>query len=256
MQYALPAFLAATLALGGCEADYSLSPPADSEKVTVRVKVPELLEVETMDVMYRSPVCQRTRYSASGVPYQVDGFNKTTMEFVREGESDLYSAAVPRNGGGDCKWNLNSVTFGVRIADTKLYGENVRYRAGGGVIAIFDDNPSPHGHARNQVTGNLIIKADYYPWVDEFYLGEYRKTVSLTGKGDIYLMYRSRQAQLVYFEPTFHPDVVVSSVGPKIKQHGNRVIFTYPDGSAQPEPYTRPDFKKLEKIRLNKAAEE
>lgn len=122
---------AAAIMTSGCEADYSLSPPADSEKVTVRVKVPELLEVETMDVMYRSPVCQRTRYSASGVPYQVDGFHKIRMDLIREGESNFYSKAVPRNGGGECEWNLNSVTFGVRIADPTKYGKNVTYGAGG-----------------------------------------------------------------------------------------------------------------------------
>ena len=252
MQNALPAFLAATLALGGCEADYSLSPPADSEKVTVRVKLPELLEVETMDVMYRSPVCQRARYSASGVPYQVDGFHKIRMDLIREGESNFYSKAVPRNGGGECEWNLNSVTFGVRISNPKKYGENVKYRAGGGVIAMFDGNPSPYGSARRIVSGDLILKADYYPWVDEENLGQYKKTVSLTGPGFIYAMYKSPKAKLVYFEPVYHPDFAVFSIGPKIKKKGNNTVFTYPDGTVD-DSLTRPDFRLLEKIRLDSA---
>jgi len=255
MQNALPAFLAATLALGGCEADYSLSPPADSEKVTVRVKLPELLEVETMDVMYRSPVCQRARYSASGVPYQVDGFHKIRMDLIREGESNFYSKAVPRNGGGECEWNLNSVTFGVRIANPTKYGENVTYGVGGGIVAIFDNNPSPRGSARNSVSRDLVLKENYYPWIDEEHIGHYKKTVNLLGKWDIYLMYKSPHANLIYFEPTYHPDFAVHSAGPKIKKKGNNTVFTYPDGT-QDDALIQPVFRKLERIRLNKAAEE
>ncbi|MCS3417475.1 hypothetical protein M2399_002878, partial [Pseudomonas sp. BIGb0450] len=45
--------------LSGCAMDRSLVPPPDSELMTITVKVPKELEAETLEVMYRSPICKR-----------------------------------------------------------------------------------------------------------------------------------------------------------------------------------------------------
>lgn len=80
--------------------DSSLSPPADSEVVTVTVKVPDQLEAEVMQVMYRSTRCTHTRTTASGKSYQRDGFQSTEIQPVRQGQSDIYEARLPIDGGG------------------------------------------------------------------------------------------------------------------------------------------------------------
>lgn len=237
--------------LSGCGQDYSLAPPADSEQITVTVKVPQELEAETMQVMYRSTLCTFTDHTASGKAYKRDGYQRTDIQPVRQGQSDLYEVKLPMDGGGACQWRLSNVTFGIAYGDPTHFGENVTYGAGGGVVVIFDHNNSPRGGADFVVDGDLTIKKDYYPWVDEEFLGPYKKTVSLAGEGDIYLMYQALQARQVYFEPVLHSDFVVYSAGPKVKKKGNHTAFTYPDGSVVADGRSDPNFRKLQAMRLS-----
>lgn len=98
-----------------------------------------------------------------------------------------------------------------------------------------------------------MIKKDYYPWVDEDFLGGYRKRVSLVGEGDIYLSYQALQARKVHFEPILHPDFVLYSAGPQVKKEGNYTSFTYPDGSIVADGKWHPDFLRLQTIRTGRA---
>jgi hypothetical protein len=244
------AILTLCVSLSGCAKDQSLAPPPDSEAIAVTVKVPKELVARPMQVMYRSTLCTFTDHSAFGEAYQRDGYQRTDLQLVREGQSDLYVAKLPIDGGGACQWRLSNVTFGVTYGDPTRYGENVTYGAGGGVVVIFDHNNSPRGGADIMVEGNLTIRKDYYPWVDEEFLGPYKKTVNLTSEGHIYLKYQALQARQVHFEPILHPDFVVYSAGPKIKKEGNHTVITYPDGSVEPDGRWGPNFRKLQAIRL------
>jgi hypothetical protein len=238
------------VSLSGCAKDYSLAPPPDSEQITVTVKVPKELEAETMNVMYRSPVCKRVTHGASGQRIELSGYHGIDVQLQRQGQSDLYEARLPIDGGGKCQWRLSNVTFGVAYAYPTRFGENVTYGAGGGVIAIFDHNNSPQGGADIEVDGDLTLKKDYYPWLSEAFLGGYRKQISLAGEGNIYLKYRALQARRVYFEPVLHSDFVLYSVQPKEKKEGNHTAFTYPDGSVIADGRWHPNFRKLQAIRL------
>ena len=251
MRRTLPAaFVALFISLNGCAKDYSLAPPADSELITVTVKVPEELEAETMQVMYRSTLCTFTDHTASGQPYKRDGYQRTDIQPVRQGQSDLYKARLSIDGGGACQWRLSNVIFGVTYDDPARFGENVMWGAGGGVVVIFDHNNSPRGGADTEVDGDLTIKKDYYPWIDEEFLGPYKKTVNLAGEGDIYLSYQASQARQVYFEPVLHAYYVIYSAGPKVKKKGNHTTFTYPDGSVVADGRSDPDFRKLQALRV------
>ncbi|MFN3355099.1 MAG: hypothetical protein ACK418_03660, partial [Pseudomonas sp.] len=145
------AFIALFVGLSGCRQDYSLSPPADSEKITVTVKLPKELKTETMWVMYRSSTCKRIGTGASGQRTERDGYHSVYKEFERQGQSDLYQVELPKDGGGACRWHLANVTFGVVYADPSRYGENVIDGGGGGVVVIFDYNNSPRGGADIEV---------------------------------------------------------------------------------------------------------
>lgn len=248
-------FGALLFSLSGCEQDYSLSPPADSEKVTVTVKLPEGLKIETMWVMYRSATCKRIGTGASGQRTERDGYQSVYKELERQGQSDLYQVELPRDGGGACRWHLANVTFGVTYADPAQFGENVTAGGGGGVVVIFDHNNSPRGGADFEVDGDLTIKKDYYPWIDEELLGLYKKTINLASEGGIYLDYRALQARKVFFEPVLHSDFLVWSIGPKEKKEGNHTKFTYPDGSVLADGQSKPDFLKLQTIRTGRALE-
>ena len=244
------ALLALLTSLTGCTKDRSLAPPANSEQVTVQIKVPAELKARTIDVMYRSTLCTFTDHSAYGAPYPRDGYQHMEIEPTRQGQSDIYEAKLPKDGGGACHWQLSNVTFGVSYREPERFGENVVYGAGGGVVVIFDDNASPRGGANIKVDGDLRIEENYYLWVDEEFIGNYRKSVSLTGPGDIYMMYKAPTAQFIYFEPILHSTYIVYSAGPKIKKKGAVTKFNYPDGSVLENGDYEPRFQKLEAIRL------
>jgi len=244
------ALLTLFVSMSGCAKDYGLAPPEDSEQITVTVKVPQELTAETMQVMYRSTLCTFTDYTASGRPYQRDGHQSVDIQPVRQGQSDLYEAKLAKDGGGVCRWRLSNVTFGVIYDDPTHFGENVTYGAGGGVVVVFDHNNSPRGQTGIEVDGDPIIKKDYYPWLSEAFLGGYRKQISLTGEGSIFLGYQALQARRVYFEPILHSNFAVTSVQPKVKKRGNHTSFTYPDGSISADGRSDPDFRKLQTIRL------
>ncbi|MBT2339755.1 MULTISPECIES: hypothetical protein [Pseudomonas] len=243
------ALLALCFSLSGCAKDYSLSPPPDSEQITVTVKVPEELEAEVMQVMYRSTLCTFTDHTAGGRPYQRDGYQSTDIQPVRQGQSDLYQASLPRDGGGVCQWRLSNVTFGVTYKNPARFGQDVMSGAGGGIVAIFDHNNSPRGGADFEVGGDLILKKDYYPWIKENFLDGYSKRISLTGEGGIYAKYQALQARRVYFEPILHSDFVTYSTGPRVQKIGSFMSFTYPDGSILTDGSYKPSFRKLQAIR-------
>ena len=243
------AFIALFVGLSGCRQDYSLTPPADSEKITVTVKLPKELKTETMWVMYRSATCKRIGTGASGQRTERDGYHSVYKELKRQGQSDLYQVELPKDGGGACRWHLANVTFGVVYADPSRYGENVIDGGGGGVVVIFDHNNSPRGGADIKVDGDLTIKKDYYPWISESFLGGYKKHISLVGDGGIYLKYQALQARKIYFEPVLHSDFVLRSVGVKEKKEGNYVKFIFPDGSVVADGRPNSKFLKMQTIR-------
>jgi hypothetical protein len=244
------AFICSFISLSGCATDYSLAPPADSEQVTVTLKLPKELKTETMWVMYRSTTCKRISYGHSGQRTERDGHHSVYKEFERQGQSDLYQVRLPKDGGGACSWHLANVTFGVVYAEPSRFGENVVSGGGGGVVVIFDHNNSPRGGAELKVDGDLTIRKDYYPWISEMFLGGYRKRISLAGEGNLYLKYQALQARRVYFEPILHSDYVVTSKEPKVHKVGSFIKFTYPDGTVMADGLFSPDLRKLQAIRL------
>ena len=244
------AFIALFVGLSGCRQDYSLAPPTDSEKITVTVKLPKELKTETMWVMYRSATCKSIGTGASGQRTERDGHHSIYKDFERQGQSDLYQVELPKDGGGACRWHLANVTFGVVFAEPSRYGENVIAGGGGGVVVIFDYNNSPRGGADIIVDGDLTIGEEYYPWLHENFLSGYSKRISLAGKGNTYLKYQAPQARRVYFEPILHSDFLVNSEGTRVHKVGSFITFTYPDGSVAADGRSKPNFRKLQAIRL------
>jgi hypothetical protein len=243
--------------LSGCAMDRSLVPPPDSELMTITVKVPKDLKARTLEVMYRSPICKRITSGASGQRIELQGYHGIDVQLQQQGQSDLYEAKLPIDGGGGCQWHLSNVSFGVVYSDPKRFGKNVTWGAGGGIGVKFDQNrPLRTSGIPIEVEGDLTLKKDYYAWIDEEFLGPYKKTVSLTGEGDIYLSYQALQARQIYFEPVLHSGFAVYSAGPKIKKEGNHTAFTYPDGSTSADGRSKPDFRKLQAIRLAAEAQQ
>lgn len=237
-------------ALTACAMDYSLAPPANSESVNVTLKVPVELVPEVMQVMYRSSICKRLTRGASGQRIDLEGYHSIKIPLERQHQTSLYHASIPKNGGGKCNWSLSNITLGVAYPEPNQFGTGVKYGAGGGLIVKFDGNPAPRDGASIPVYGDVVVKHEYFPWLSEAFLGGYRKYISLAGEAGIYVTYQASNAREVIFEPVLHAKYLVSSVQPKEKKKGNHTVFTYPDGSVVSNGAVRPDFRKLQAIRI------
>ncbi|MCP1446151.1 hypothetical protein J3D54_005283 [Pseudomonas sp. GGS8] len=241
--------------LSGCAQNQALSPPPGGEQVSMTVKVPQNLAAEPMRVMYRSEKCPIKRSGPDWTSYEEDGYLATTVQPQRQGQSDLYEAKLPINGGSSCQWQLSNVTFGVTYANTTHFGENVKAGPGGGVIVMFDQHLPQRRSAFEptiKVSGDVLIRQDYYPWVSEHFIGGHKKLAWLIGEGEMYSYYRAPTARKVAFEPLLHADYVVYSVAPKVQKEGNHTQVTYPDGSVTATG-SKPSFKKLQAIRLGQS---
>ena len=240
------------ISLSGCAPDRTLSPPPGGEQVSVTVKVPENLAAESMQVMYRSEKCPIKRSGPDWTSYEVDGYLSTTVQPLQLGQSDVYEAKLPVDGGSNCEWKLSNVTFGVTYGNTTHFGENVRAGPGGGVIVMFDQHLPQQRSVfapTIKVSGDLLIRKDYYPLVNEQFVGKHEKVAWLFGEGEIYLYYRAPNARKVTFEPLLHAKYVLYSVGAKVHKVGDYPKVTYPDGSVTADGI-RPNFQKLQAIRL------
>jgi hypothetical protein len=240
--------------LSGCAQQPAFAPAPGGEQVIISIKVPADLAADSMRVMYRSAKCP-SKESADGVPYEVDGFYPIEVQPQRQGQSNLYEAKLAKDGGGACQWKLSNVTFGVSYQNTERFGPDVLSGRGGGVIVIFDGNLPQRSsmYPPKEVSGDLTIERDYYPWVDEDFLGKYEKRAVLFNGDDIFLTYRAPTAKRVDFIPNLYSNYVIYSAGPKVKQKGNFIRFTYPDGSVIADGSSKPDFDKLQAIRLKQA---
>lgn len=238
--------------LSGCARDYSMAPLPGGEKVTISLKISEELEPDIMSVMYRSNICQRTTFDGDGRPEALDGYNGYEMKFSRQGQSGDYKAELFVDGGGPCGWRLSNVVFGVAYSVPNRLGENVVAGTGCTVVVVFD-----HNNAQLQVsdfkvvTGpELKIVEDYYPWINESFIGGYIKRASSSGERRGILMYETRQARSIYFEPVLHSDYVVTSVAPKKHAIGEFLRFSYPDGTLESDGQPVPNFRKIQQIRM------
>ncbi len=241
--------------LNGCALDRGLSPEPGGEQVSITVKVPQNLAAEPMQVIYRSAKCPIKRSGPDWSSFEVDGYLTTTVQPLQQGNSNLYETKLAINGGGGCQWQLSNVTFGVTYASTTHFGQNVQSGPGGGIIVMFDDHLPQRRSVFDptvEVSGDLLIKEDYYPWVSEKSLGGHERLAWLVGEGGVYLYYRAPNARKVLFEPLLHADYVLYSVEPEGNKKGDYNRFTYPDGSAVADG-GKPNFKKLQAIRLEQS---
>ncbi|AUG08471.1 hypothetical protein [Pseudomonas sp. S09G 359] len=241
--------------LNGCAQNQTFTPAPDGGQVSITVKVPQNLAAEPMRVMYRSEKCPIKRSGPDWSTYEEDGYLSITVHPLQQGQSDLYEAKLPINGSGTCQWRLSNVTFGVTYASTTHFGENVKAGSGGGVIVMFDQRLPQRRSVFQptiEVSGDVLIKGDYYPWITEQFIGGHELLAWIVGEGEMYSYYRALSAKRVTFEPVLHADYVVYSVESKVQKVGNYPLITYPDGSTAATGH-KPKFKKLQTIRLGQS---
>lgn len=241
--------LCGSAALSGCVMDKSFSPPVENEYINIMVKVPDDLGVRPIKVMYRSAVCTEASYDGNSNRTDLEGHHVVELRAERKGETDIYEARLAINGGGACRWQLSNATFGVFYNKPEFSGEKITFGSGGGVVVVFDNNDSQRGGRGIKVDGDLTLVKDYYPWIDERFIGVYRKSIKLVSGAALFLEYNAPEARSVYFEPVFHRSYVLRSKGPSVKKTGSYTTYTYPDGSVYSDGKWHPSFRRLEAIR-------
>ncbi|GAC1035228.1 hypothetical protein thsps21_60600 [Pseudomonas sp. No.21] len=223
-----------------------LSPPSVGETVSVSVKVPKDLVANTMRVMYRSEKCPITRSDGSGGRYKIDGAKAIEVEPQRQGMTDIYEAKLAKDGGGFCEWKLSNVTFGIHFGNTEQFGEKVDFSGGGEVVVIFDNNlPQQQSmYGARDVDGDVLISEDYFPWLSKIFLNGERSVIELYGSQS-FLTFKSLSARKVVFQPRYHADLLVRTIG--VKAAGGAPEVVYPDGSRQ-LARSRPNINRLKEI--------
>jgi hypothetical protein len=231
--------------------DHKMLPAQDGEELKVELTLASNLEAGPIRANYRSEICKRIRSGASGQQIELDGYNNMQVEFSRgEGGGSVY-AKIPFDGGGDCQWRLSNIFVGIAIKDTSEFGGDTAPSGQRRLVISLDDRiPQILSSYYRVLSGDVKIKEDYYPWVDEEFMGPYEKSVRLAGDGPLNKNYWAQQARHVYVEAVLHSDFPVYSQGPAVMAKGNRTIFTYPDGTSGPEILSEPNFRKLQHIRL------
>ncbi|MGH8416514.1 MAG: hypothetical protein ACRER8_04370 [Pseudomonas sp.] len=215
----------------------------------VTIKVPQALVPSLLTVMYRSALCKKSTYDGNFIRTDVEGHHAITVEPKPYDDTGLYQIKLAMDGGGACKWRLSNVTLGVIYKQPEAFGEALSFGMGGGVIVVFDHNNAQHGGYGIKVDGDLFLAEDYYPWIDEEFVGGYRKTINLAGRARTYLTYVAPRARSVYIAPKLHSDFLLRSRAPKTNRDGDFTIYHYPDGSVYSDGKWHPNFSRLQSIR-------
>jgi len=244
------------LAVSDCTKGQSFYFPDDGERVTVSVKTQEDLELRSMDAVYRSSICTITNYTAAWVSYEVEGYNYISKQAEPGAEKDVYKTEFDIDGGGECKWKLSRLNFGVQYKYPERLAMNPLVVGDGDVTVLFEYDELPGDEQSASILGDFGIKEDYYLWVADRPERIPKMKVGLFAEEGTPHTYSVKGARSIYFQPRLHSDYVVYSSSVKAKGKGYDVVFTYPDGRVIEDGRVRPAFKRLGCIRLRSQCED
>ena len=241
--------------LSGCAShpDYTLSPPASTEWVTVAVKFPPETEVVPLDVLYRSETCQREDYDPTTESHvrTIRGFNPMRFPLGSPDNAGVRRVRVALEGGTACGWTLSGIRLRIQLSKSSSLikgGEPVP----SDYVFDFDDEgySSVFGQGKpKKVSGNINLTTDFFPVISHHRNNEV--SVKLFG-GDIRYDQWKRYFRVygineILIQPIIHMDKVVTVVPPNPPP--GDLIATYPDGSTSRLLYIYPDYEKLRSMK-------
>ncbi|MEQ5168507.1 hypothetical protein ABN211_07200 [Proteus terrae] len=223
----------------------TLSPPANTEWVTVGIKLPEGIEALPLNVLYRSEICQRTRYNSAGEKYYIPGFNPNTVALKQQGNSDIYQVQIALNGGGACQWQLSEVWMSIIYKKTLSTYSDYEAIPSDELILIFKDhNFRPPELIRNLIK-NEKIELNYYPvFINNNFSNEKKITLFNHWDRSQYILVNNEKN--ILFTPLFHKKNITKVDIPK--ERGTGVIIYYSDGTIEKVKYWRPNYNKLKSL--------
>ncbi|EJW2021849.1 hypothetical protein NSR52_004531 [Salmonella enterica] len=229
----------------GCERDDTLSPPENSEIVSVIVQLPENIQLSPLRVMYRSNTCLQERENGGGEIYKRPGYNSKTMIFTHHENNNAYNLRIPKNGGGKCKWQLSNITFDIKLINN--YGIKLSKNIPVHEIITFDKNsPQESVGIYKDIERDLYLTNDYFPAITNRHMNDNSKKLSLV-RSEYSIIYRTHGAKKILFMPRVYVDKVIFAEEPIEHKIGKYLKVSYPDGTTVADG-NYPDYKKLQSI--------
>lgn len=227
--------------LTSCDDD-SVSPPKNTKWLTVSIKIPSETVSTPIHAVYRSSTCLRKNFNSNMDSYKIDGYNYVDIHPLKVNETNIYEGKVAISGGGKCQWSLSNVTFGFQYEEKNSYNTHLIEPA---IITLVLDKYIPQqSDGFERVIGDFVIKNEYYPLINNVFLGGKERTLSLFShkKNYVYLL---KDTERVDFIPDLHSDKPVFVMGPE--KNGDKVKVEYPDGKVVvlPKGQVDPDINKL-----------
>ena len=225
-----------------------LSPPADSDRLTVSFRVPEGVKLLPLEGLYESSECTNTGFTAGGHTYQADATKGVSLPFISQGSGNIMSVSIAKDGGGRCQWKLSRVDVSFRLSDDlplskgkKVFDANYLFEfRDWGIVNTYGT-----GTAKN-FSGDLDIKTDFFPMVFISHVFK-ETTLELFGGDTAYAKwsrrYRLLDTKNISINPIVHFSKVVTLEGPN--QRPGHLTVTYPDGSSARLQNDDPDYDKL-----------
>lgn len=223
-----------------------LSPPADSERITVSFRVPEGVTLLPLGGLYTSSECTDTGLTPGGHFDQSEATTGVSLPFVRQGAGNLMSVSIAKDGGGRCQWKLRSLFVRFKLSDSVALtkgGESLPLSYLFDFLGKTSDSMYSVGSAQD-FKGDLRLDTDFFPVVVN--LPDEKTTLRLFG-GDVNNYKWSRHFRLydtqrIFIKPILHTSKSVT-VTPSSKLGYFSAV--YPDGSSEDIPYIFPDYEKL-----------
>ena len=223
----------------------TLSPPANTEWVTVGIKLPAGIEALPLNVLYRSEICQRARYNSAGEKYYISGFNSETIVLKQQGSSDIYQTKIALNGGGSCQWQLSEAWMSIRYKKILNTDSDFEAIPSNRLILIFNNHKYNQGEIIRNLIKNEKIELNYYPvFINNEVSNEKKITLfNHWGRSQYILVNNERN---ILFTPLFHKDNITKVDMPKELEKD--IIIYYSDGTIEKKSSWPPNYNKLKTL--------
>ncbi|MCT8248198.1 hypothetical protein [Proteus faecis] len=207
----------------------TLSPSADTEWVTIGIKLPEGIEALPLNVLYRSDICQRAQYNSAGEKYYIPGFNPKTIALKQQGSSDIYQTKIALNGGGSCQWQLSEVWMEIQPVKSAHFAYKDYEIIPSGWMKFYFDNRNNWNENLIKKFGEIEIKRDIFPEIKTSNIFKENTFTLFDGNNDSWKEFRVYNAISIFFFPIYHKNKTIRYEDSKVDN--KNLIVIYPDGS-------------------------
>lgn len=237
--------------LNGCSGrpDYSLSPSASTNWVTVTVNLSPQLEIIPLDVLYRSEKCQHEDYDSTTESHirTVRGYNPQVIRMDKGQKNGLWQKSIAIEGGGKCDWKLSALRVGLRLNPDEKITQSKKNIS---LNYVFDFDSQGYsggfgiGRAKN-VSKDLFLNEKMFPLIIHHRDGEVAIELFAgdTKKEKWSRHYKVFNLDTIQIEPKLYLSKIVTFMPPEPPP--GKFTATYSNGQSEKVEDACPDYEKL-----------